>query len=59
MSIFEKINTLAEGMEQALITQRRDFHKYAELNWQEMRTTSLIARHLHELGYELLLGEQV
>lgn len=55
--MFETIRTLAEGMEDVLIARRRDFHKYAELNWQEMRTTSLIARHLHDLGYELILGD--
>lgn len=59
MSVFEKINTLAEGMEDTLIAWRRDFHKHPELGWQEMRTTSLIARHLHDLGYEVLLGDQV
>lgn len=59
MCIFETINTLAQGMEEALIARRRDFHQYPELNWTEMRTTSLVARHLHELGYEILLGSQV
>lgn len=57
--MFEKIETLANGMEQELIALRRDFHKHPELNWQEMRTTSLIARHLHDLGYEVLLGDRV
>lgn len=38
---------------------RQDFHKYAETGWQEMRTSSLIARRLIELGYEVLVGRQV
>lgn len=55
--MFETISTLAKGMEQELIALRRDFHKYPEQCWQEMRTTSLVARHLKNLGYELILGE--
>ena len=57
MSVFETIKAMAEGMEQQLIDTRRDFHKYPELCWQEMRTTSLIARRLKDLGYELILGD--
>ena len=57
--MFETIRTLAQGMEQELIALRRDFHKYPEQCWQEMRTTSLVARHLKELGYELILGEDL
>jgi len=59
MSVFEKITALAEGMQDKLVAQRRDFHKYAETGWFEMRTTSIIARHLTQLGYEVLLGEDV
>ena len=57
--VFQKIETLAQEMQPRLVTQRRDFHKYAETGWFEMRTTSIIARHLTNLGYEVLLGEQV
>lgn len=57
--MFETIRTFAEGMEQTLIARRRDFHKYAETGWKEMRTTSLIARHLKDLGYELVLGSDL
>ena len=59
MNTTEKIISLADHMAQALIVCRRDFHKYAEPGWCEMRTTSLIARRLTELGYEVLLGEEV
>ena len=59
MEVFEKIKTLSRDMEQELIACRRDFHKYAESGWLEMRTTSLIARKLTDLGYEVLLGEDV
>ena len=59
MNIFEKINTLAESMEHELSAKRRDFHKYAESGWLEMRTSSLVARELTDLGYEVLVGEDV
>ena len=57
--VFERIAALAQDMEDRLTAQRRDFHKYAETGWFEMRTTSIIARHLTNLGYEVLLGEDV
>ena len=50
MDIFSTIASLSAAMEEELIAQRRDFHKYPELCWQEMRTTSIIARHLSNLG---------
>ena len=59
MSVFETISSFAEGMEQELIAIRRDFHQHAELNWQEMRTTSLIARQLADLGYELVMAKDL
>ena len=59
MSVYEKICALAEGMEDQLIATRRDFHKHPETCWAEMRTTSLIARRLKDLGYELVLGHDV
>ena len=57
--VYEEIIQLAEGMEERMVTCRRDFHKYAESGWFEMRTSSLIARRLTELGYEVLVGEDV
>ncbi len=42
-----------------LINWRRDFHKYAESGWLEMRTTSKIAEALAQMGYEPVLGEKV
>ena len=58
-NVYAEIIRLAEGMENALTERRRDFHKYAETGWFEMRTSSLIARRLTELGYEVLTGEDV
>ena len=59
MSVFEKIIALADGMQDELVSQRRDFHKHAESGWFEMRTSSIIARKLTDLGYEVLVGEDV
>ena len=56
MSVYEKIVTLAEEIAPELVCQRRDFHKYAEAGWMEMRTSSIIARRLTDLGYEVLVG---
>lgn len=59
MNSIEKIQELTKQQEQELIAQRRDFHKYAEAGWLEMRTSSIIARKLTDLGYEVLTGEDV
>ena len=59
MECYKKIAELTDAMEEDLIAQRRDFHKYAETGWLEMRTSSLIARQLTDLGYEVLTGEDV
>ncbi len=59
MNIYERIVKKAETLEPELIAQRRDFHKYAESGWFEMRTSSIIARILTDLGYEVLVGEDV
>lgn len=59
MNVFETIHWATDRIEPALIAQRRDFHKYAESGWLEMRTSSIIARKLTDLGYEVLTGEQV
>ena len=43
----------------ALSAIRRDFHHHAETGWTEMRTASLIAARLAELGCEILIGRAV
>lgn len=58
-TMYQKIMELARDMETDLITIRRDFHKYAEPGWCEMRTSSLIARELTALGYQVLTGQDV
>lgn len=59
MNPLETIKKITEQIEPELIAQRRDFHKYAEPGWLEMRTSSIIARKLTDLGYEVLTGEDV
>lgn len=55
----KEIRTAAEGMREELVACRRDLHHYPELGWCEMRTASLIARRLTDLGYEVLVGRDV
>ena len=58
--MFEKIVKLTDEITEELIGIRRDFHKFAESGWYEMRTSSIIARKLTEIGVdEVLVGEQV
>ena len=59
MNTYEKIVKLAEELAPEMTCLRRDFHKYAEAGWTEMRTSSIIARKLTDLGYEVLVGDQV
>ena len=60
MNTYEKIIQTTDSMTEELVKIRRDFHKYAESGWFEMRTSSIIARKLTEMGVdEVLVGEQV
>ena len=59
MKMYAKINELADRLTDKLVAARRDFHKYAESGWFEMRTSSLIARRLTGMGYEVLTGPDV
>ncbi len=60
MSVYEQIIKTVDEMEPELVACRRDFHKHAESGWFEMRTSSIIARKLTELGLdEVLVGDQV
>ena len=59
MNIYEKIIASAQAQADELTALRRDLHKHAETGWLEMRTTSIIARKLTDLGYEILMGEDV
>lgn len=53
------IRSRAQAILPELTAIRRDLHRYAEPGWLEMRTTSLLARKLTDLGYEVLTGPAV
>ena len=55
----ETIRSRAQALLPELTAIRRDLHRYAEPGWLEMRTTSLLARRLTDLGYEVLTGPAV
>jgi len=58
--VFRQISLAAEALEPELVSIRRDLHRYPELAWTEMRTSSLIARFLKSIGMdEILIGDQV
>lgn len=48
-----------KDLKNTLIKWRRDFHKYPEIGFLEMRTASLVAQRLAQLGFDLKLGEEV
>lgn len=57
--MYEKIKSLAKQYYPETVAIRRDFHKFAERGWLEMRTASIIARNLENLGYQVLAGEEI
>ena len=57
--MYGKIIKLVDDIAPEMIAKRRDFHKYPEIAWTEMRTASIIARNLADLGYEVLIGKEV
>ena len=59
MNRFDAIVSMAESMLPEMTATRQDFHKHAETGWLEMRTSSIIARKLTDLGYKVLVGDAV
>lgn len=57
--MYNKIKELSTKYYPDTVYMRRDLHKYAERGWLEMRTASVIAHTLDELGYEVLIGEDI
>ena len=55
----QRIKEYVKKIEKEVIDIRRDFHKYAESGWQEIRTSSIIAEKLEDMGYEVLVGDEV
>jgi len=46
-------------MRAKILQWRRDFHKYPETGFLEMRTASIVAANLKTLGFDLQLGKEV
>ena len=59
MDTIQDIIRTARELDAVSRARRRDFHAYPEMAWFEMRTSSIIAKTLTELGYEVLTGRQV
>ncbi len=57
--MYQEIMTRADALSDRLTAYRRDFHRYPETGWLEMRTSAIIAQRLDALGYEVLTGKQV
>lgn len=57
--MYQWICQQADGMKEQLRTVRRDLHTYPESGWCEIRTASIIANRLTELGYQVLTGPDV
>ncbi len=58
-NVYKQIEELSDSLYEKVKNIRRDFHKYAEPGWLEIRTSSIIARRLNELGYKVLIGKDV
>ena len=59
-NLYIQVHNLAEQLSTELREIRRDLHRYPELGWMEMRTSSIIAARLTEMGFdEVLTGERV
>lgn len=54
-----RIIEYAKSLDQVSRKRRRDFHRFPETAWLEMRTSAIINKVLTELGYEVLTGREV
>ncbi len=59
MNTIQMLRASAGAISTELTNLRRDFHRYPETGWLEMRTSAIIAKTLTELGYEVLTGKDV
>lgn len=55
----EHIDVRSYAIADQMVQWRRDFHRHAETGWLEFRTSSLIARQLDNLGFQVAVGRQV
>lgn len=58
-SIYNEMMEYVDSKADWMLKNRRDFHKYAESGWHEVRTCSIIADHLVKLGLDkVLMGKE-
>lgn len=57
--MYKDIIDYCETLEQEVVRLRRDFHMYPETAWEEIRTSSIIAEYLDNLGYNIIIGKDV
>ncbi|WP_125152880.1 amidohydrolase [Clostridium rectalis] len=53
------IDKVVNQYKKELVNIRRDFHKNAEVGWEEFRTASKIAEYLESIGLNIKLGEHI
>ena len=54
--LLDEIKARAQGLEQELVTLRREFHQHPELSHQEERTGEVVAAYLRDLGLDVKTG---
>lgn len=55
----DKLKVALDQNSQRVIDYRRSFHQYPEIGWTEVRTASIVASQLTELGFSVALGKDV
>lgn len=53
------MNCKSEDFVEEVIALRRELHRHAERGWEEFWTSAFVASRLEELGFRVLLGEEV
>ena len=53
------IKQSVDNLQHQLQQWRRDFHKHAESGFLELRTASIVATTLEQLGYAVSVGKEV
>lgn len=57
--LMKELMNYVEGIKDEIIGYRRDFHKYPETGWTEVRTASIIIHELISYGYDVKYGRDV
>lgn len=57
--LFDRMSDYIDSRAEYMKCTRRDFHKYAEAGWHEIRTCSILADRLIKMGYtNVLMGKE-